>query len=210
MSKMWLSCIYLKILAALGQGISGKLALNLSGLCFIILLKNRNWSCLMWNGRDRWKWKQDKPDQCFSNSCFSKHRFLGPNLRYCLLEFFKTPFLTRRRQWHPTAVLLPGKSHGQRSLVGCSPWVAKNWTWLSDFTFTFHFHALEKEMATHSSVLAWRIPGTGEPGGLLFMGSHRVRHDWRDLTAAAAAILWMSLTMGLVKEQNKPAPCFRK
>ena len=48
---------------------------------------------------------------------------------------------------------------------------------LSDFTFTFHFHALEKEMATHSSVLAWRIPGTGEPGGLLSMGSHRVGHD---------------------------------
>ena len=48
---------------------------------------------------------------------------------------------------------------------------------LSDFTFTFHFHALEKEMATYSSVLAWRIPGTGEPGGLPSMGSHRVRHD---------------------------------
>ena len=48
---------------------------------------------------------------------------------------------------------------------------------LSDFTFTFHFHALEKEMATDSSVLAWRIPGTGEPGGLPSMGSHRVRHD---------------------------------
>ena len=55
--------------------------------------------------------------------------------------------------------------------------VAKSWTRLSDFTFTFHFHALEKEMATHSSVLAWRIPGTGEPGGLPSMGSHRVRHD---------------------------------
>ena len=48
---------------------------------------------------------------------------------------------------------------------------------LSDYTFTFHFHALEKEMATHSSVLAWRIPGTVEPGGLPSMGSHRVRHD---------------------------------
>ena len=50
-------------------------------------------------------------------------------------------------------------------------------TQLSDFTFTFHFHALEKEMATHSSVLAWRIPGTGEPGGLPSVGSHRVGHD---------------------------------
>ena len=55
--------------------------------------------------------------------------------------------------------------------------VAKSQTRLSDFTFTFHFHALEKEMATHSSVLAWRIPGTGEPGGLPSMGSHRVGHD---------------------------------
>ena len=55
--------------------------------------------------------------------------------------------------------------------------VSKGWTQLSDFTFTFHFHALEKEMATHSSVLAWRIPGMGEPGGLLSMGLHRVRHD---------------------------------
>ena len=55
--------------------------------------------------------------------------------------------------------------------------VAESWTRLSDFTFTLHFHALEKEMATHSSVLALRIPGTGEPGGLLSLGSHRVGHD---------------------------------
>ena len=60
-------------------------------------------------------------------------------------------------------------------------------TQLSNFTFTFHFHALEKEMATHSSVLAWRIPGMAEPGGLPSMGSHRVGHDWIDLAAAAAA-----------------------
>ena len=55
--------------------------------------------------------------------------------------------------------------------------VAKSQTPLSDFTFTFHFHALEKEMATHSSVLAWRIPGTGEPGGLPSMGPHRIGHN---------------------------------
>ena len=66
--------------------------------------------------------------------------------------------------------------------------VTKSRTWLRDFTFTFHFHALEKGMATHSSVLAWRIPGTGEPGGLPSMGSHRVGHDWSDLAAAAAAL----------------------
>ena len=61
--------------------------------------------------------------------------------------------------------------------------VTEGRTQLSDFTFTFHFHALEKEMATHSSVLAWRIPGTGKPGGLPSMGSHRVGYDWSDLAA---------------------------
>jgi len=65
--------------------------------------------------------------------------------------------------------------------------VAKSWTRLSDFTFIFHFHALEKEMATHSNVLAWRIPGTGEPGGLPSVGLHGVGHNWSDLAAAAAA-----------------------
>ena len=59
--------------------------------------------------------------------------------------------------------------------------VAKSRTRLSDFTFTFHFPALEKEMATHSTILAWRIPGTAEPGGLSSMGSHTVGHDWSDL-----------------------------
>ena len=67
--------------------------------------------------------------------------------------------------------------------------VANSWTRLSDFTFTVHFHALEKEMATHSSVLAWRLPGTGEPGGLLSVGLHRIGHDWSDLAAAATPIL---------------------
>ena len=57
-------------------------------------------------------------------------------------------------------------------------------TRLSDFTFTFYFHSSEKEMATHSSILAWRIPGMGEPGGLLSVGSHRVGHDWNDLAAS--------------------------
>ena len=77
----------------------------------------------------------------------------------------------------PHSVLLPGKSHGRRTPVGCSPKVAKSQTRLSDFTFNFHFHALEKEMATRSSVFAWRIPETGEPGGLPSMGLHRVGHD---------------------------------
>ena len=67
----------------------------------------------------------------------------------------------RRRQWQPTPILLPGKSHGQRRLVGCNPWDCEESTWLNDFTLTFHFHALEKEMATHSNILAWRIPRMG-------------------------------------------------
>ena len=67
---------------------------------------------------------------------------------------------------------------------------------LSDFTFPFHFHALEKEMATHSSVLAWRIPGTGEPGGLPSMGSHRAGDDWSNLAAAAAYLQKSSLGLG--------------
>ena len=79
----------------------------------------------------------------------------GTPLQYCCLE---NP-MDRRAWW--------AAIHG----------VAKSQTRLSDFTFTFHFHALEKEMAAHSSVLAWRIPGMGEPGGLLSMGSHRVGHD---------------------------------
>ena len=106
--------------------------------------------------------------------------------------------MSRRRQWHPTPVLLPGKSHGQWSLVGCSPCGR---TWLSDFIFTFHFHALEKEMATHSSVLAWRIPGTGDPGGLPSLGSHRVGHHWSDL-AAAAAVVFVKLKIACSLEEK--------
>ena len=69
--------------------------------------------------------------------------------------------------------------------MGCFHGVAESRIRLSDFTFTFHFHALEKEMATHSTVLAWRIPGMGEPGGPPSMGSHRIGHDRSDLAAAA-------------------------
>ena len=74
-------------------------------------------------------------------------------------------------KWQPTPVFLPRESQGRRNLVGCRLWS--------------HMHALEKEMATYSSVLAWKIPGTEEPGGLPSMGSHRVGHDWSDLAAVA-------------------------
>ena len=80
--------------------------------------------------------------------------------------------------------------------------VSKSRTWLSDFTFPFHFYALEKEMTTHSNVLAWRIPGTREPGGLPSMGSHRVGHDWSDLAAAAAASKQLHLFLQKCQENH--------
>ena len=76
------------------------------------------------------------------------------------------------------------------------PMGSLSWIWLSDFTFSFHFHALEKEMATHSSVLAWRVPVMVKPGGLPSMGSNRVGHDWNNLAAAAYSWLmhgWCSM-----------------
>ena len=78
---------------------------------------------------------------------------------------------------------------------------------LSDFTFTFHFHALEKEMATHSSVLAWRILGTGEPGGLPSMGSHRVRHDWSNLAAAAASVFSCKMLIAWLWKSRQTGTC---
>ena len=90
-----------------------------------------------------------------------------------------------RRQWHPAPVLLPGKSHGREepSRLQSMGSVGHDWA-----TERLHFHALEKEMAAHFSVLAWRIPGTGELGGLLSMGLHRVGHDWSDLAAVAVHV----------------------
>ena len=88
-----------------------------------------------------------------------------------------------RRKWQPTPVFLPRESCGQRSLVGCCP---QGHTELDMTEATAYIHALEMETATHSSILAWRIAGREEPGGLLSMGSYRVRHDWSNLAAAAA------------------------
>ena len=105
-----------------------------------------------------------------------------------ILEWVSTP-CSQRRQRQATPVLLPRKSHGQRSLVGCSPWGRKELDTTERLHFHFSLSYIEKEMATHSSVLAWRIPGKGEPDGLPSIGSHRVGHDWSDLAAAAAALL---------------------
>ena len=82
-----------------------------------------------------------------------------------------------RRQWHPLQYSCLESPMDRGAWWAAVHGVTKSQTRLSDFTFTFHFPALEKEMAIHSSVLAWRIPGMGEPGGLPSMGSHRVGHD---------------------------------
>ena len=121
------------------------------------------------------------------------------------------PFMT------PTTVAThPGEGNGTPLQYSClensmdrGAWKAavhgvdEGRTRLSDFTFTFHFPALEKEMATHSTVLAWRIPGTAEPDGLPSMGSHRVGHDWSDLAAAIMQIkvIWISKSRKIWSEK---------
>ena len=100
--------------------------------------------------------------------------------------------------------LLPGNSHERRSLEGCSAW--GRWGSKKTEQLHFHFHSLEKEMATHSTVLAWRIPAMAEPGGLPSMGSQRVGHDWSDLAAAAAVLLERECTW-LVKNKDFETDC---
>ena len=111
-------------------------------------------------------------------------KFLFPQMT----NFSFLGMIFRRRQWHPTPVLLLENPMDGGAWWAAVHGVAKSQTRLSDFPFTFHFHALEEEMATHSSVLAWRIPETEEPGRSLSMGSHRVRHNWSDLAAAVSIV----------------------
>ena len=124
---------------------------------------------------------------------------LACTYQYCMLFLRLWQSMVEVEFWCFICILLEGNgiplqySCLENPMGGGAWWaavhgVAKSRTRLSDFTFPFHFHALEKEMATHSSVLAWRIPGTGEPGGLLSMGSHRVGHNWSDLAAATLRI----------------------
>ena len=111
------------------------------------------------------RWHSGKESACRCRRC--KRCGFEPRVR-------KIPW---SRTWQPTPVFLPGKSHRQRSLVGCSPWGRKESDTTEQLHFHFSLHALEKEMATHSSVLAWRIPGMAEPVGLPSMGLHRVGQD---------------------------------
>ena len=107
-----------------------------------------------------------------------------------------------RRQWHPTPGLLPGKSHGQRSLVGCSPWGH----WGSDTTERLHFHfSLSCTGEGNGNPLhcsSWRIPGTEEPGGLPSMGSHRIGHEWSNLAAAAEHYDCLTRSVLLIKRDR--------
>ena len=115
---------------------------------------------------------------------------LPPSNQLLFNSFLLPTLIKRRRQWHPPQYpCLENPMDGGAWSAAVSG-VTKTRTRLSDFTFTFHFRALESEMAAHSSVLAWRIPGPAEPGGLPSMGPHRVGHDWSDLAAAH----WLSVS----------------
>ena len=123
-----------------------------------------------------------------------KGRDCGLLLWYCYMSFFFSFFWPyhescRRRQWHPTPVLLPGKSHGWRSLEGCSPWGC----WGSDTTERLHFHfelsCIGGGNGNPLQCSCLENPRDGEPGGLPSMGSHRVGHNWSDL-AVAAWVMW--------------------
>ena len=113
-----------------------------------------------------------------------------------------------RRLWHPTPVLLPGKSHGWRSLVGCAPWGREELDTTEWLPFHFSLSCIGEGNGC-SSVLAWRIPRTGEPGGLPSMGSHRVRHDWSNLatymdsTWCEEPSHWKDLMLGKVEGKRR-------
>ena len=140
----------------------------------------------VWSGRSPWsrKWQ---PIPVFLLGKFRGRRSLAGYRSWGYKELDTTKWVSWRRKCNPLQ-----RSCLENPRDGGAWWaavqgVARSRTWLSDFTFTFHFRALEKEMAAHSSVLVWRILGTGEPGGLPSLGSHRVRHDWNDTAAAAAS-----------------------
>ena len=150
--------------------ISGGQSIGISASASVLPLNIQDWFPLGWTG---WLSLQSKGLlKVFSNTTVQKYQFFGTQLSFG--EGYGTPLQYSCLENPMDGGAWWAAAHG----------VAKSRTWLRDFPFTFHFHALEKEMATHSSVLAWRIPGMVEPGGLPSMGLHRVRHDWSDLVAA--------------------------
>ena len=163
-------------------------------------IKKKDWKGKLWVKTESqgWCWRLWSIIWFESDSRKGKTTCKGRG--WVVLQFENSSGLFRRRQWHPTPVLLPGKSHGQRSLVGCSPWGREE----SDTTERLHFHALEKEMAPHSSILAWRIPGTGEPRGLPSTGSHRVGHNWSDLAAAAGLFSSVQFSRSVMSDSLWP------
>ena len=138
-------------------------------------MENFRWVC----GCQRW-WQKSKPGHG-SHLIFP---VLCTDFIYSILSSPKHCVLTGSYwQWHPTLVLLPGKSHGRRSLVGCNPWGC----WGSDTTVQLHFHfslsCFGEGNGNPLQCSCLEYPGMGEPGGLPSMGSHRVGHDWSDLAA---------------------------
>ena len=111
--------------------------------------------------------------QCFSSAKQKQLLYL----HIVIIKWAKVLRAPSEPSWHPLQHSCLENPMDRGACWAAVHGVAQSRTRLSDFTFTFHFHTLEEEMATHSSVLAWRIPGTGEPGGLPSMGSHRVGHD---------------------------------
>ena len=105
-----------------------------------------------------------------------------------------------RRQWQPTPGLLPGNSHGWRSLVGCSPRGRYESDTTEQLPFHFHFHALEKVLAPHSSTLAWKLPWMEEPGRLQSMGSWRIGHTWATSLSLFTFMRW--------RRKWQPTPVF--
>ena len=114
----------------------------------------------------------------------------------CWLSTLNTcVYISQRRRWHPIPVLLPGESHGQRSLVGCRPWGRKEWDTTERLNFHFSLSCIGEGNGNPLQCSCLENPRTGEPGGLPSMGSHRFGHDWRDLEAAAAARVHFNLKL---------------
>ena len=150
-------------------------------------MQNKRWIQSLWKGRSTGEGHENP----LQYSCLDNPMDREPGATFHMVghnwsELAHTWIHIWRRQWQPTPVLLPGKSHGRRSLVGCSPWGCEE----SDTTERLHFHfslsCIGEVNGNPLQCSCLENPKDGEPGGLPSMGSHRVRHDWSDLAAAAA------------------------